>query len=105
MMDCNFVTKSMLNNPIEVQLGSAPEFLEAKSIADEKARERLSEPMLLAWFDKKAGKFAPEQICCDRDKPTWLVYAESCGGNVAVDINNEAFVFVYRETGSDVFTH
>jgi hypothetical protein len=105
MVDCTFVTKSMLNNPVEIRLGEVPDFLEAKSIADEKAREMFAEPMLLAWFDKKSGKFAPEQICCDRDKPTWLVYAESRGGNLAVDINDENFIFVYRDTEPDVVKH
>lgn len=105
MMDCTFVTKSMFSNPLDVHLGGTPDFLEAKTIADEKAREMLPEPMLLAWFDRNTGKFSPDVICCDREKPSWLVYAESRGGNLTVDINDEDFVFVYRNTGSDVITH
>jgi Domain of unknown function (DUF5619) len=105
MADCTFVTKSMLNNPIEIQLGESSDFSIAKSTADQKAKEVLSDPMLLAWFDKKSGKFAPEVVCCGDDKPTWLVYAESRGGNLAVDINNEDFIFVYRETEPNVMTH
>jgi hypothetical protein len=104
-MDCTIVTKSMLNNPLEAHLEGSPDFLKAKSVADEKAREMLPDPMLLAWLDRKSGKFAPEQICCDRDKPSWLVYAESRGGDLIVDINDEDFVFVYRDTESDVITH
>jgi hypothetical protein len=105
MMDCTFVTKSMLKNPVEIRRGDVPDFLKAKSLADEKAREMFSEPMLLAWFDRRSGKFAPEQICCGDYKPTWLVYAESRGGNLAVDINDEDFVFVYRDTEPDVVKH
>jgi len=72
------------------------DLMSARAIADHKARELSSDPMLLAWFDGKNGKFSPDVICCGTEKPTWLVYAESRGGDIAVDINNEDYVFVYR---------
>ncbi len=105
MINCAYASKWMLNNPIEVRTGESLDFSTARSIADQRAREKAVEPMLLAWFDKKSGKFAPEQICCDREKPSWLVYAEACGGRIAVDINNEEYVFVYRDVEPDVLTH
>ena len=103
MVNCAYATKWMLKNPIEVRIGDRLDFSTAKFIADRRAREKAIEPMLLAWFDKKSGKFAPDQICCDREKPSWLVYAEACGGDITVDINNEEFVFVYRDVEADVF--
>jgi hypothetical protein len=59
----------MLDNPISFATGDPLDFSTARSIADQKAREKATEPMLLAWFDKKSGKFAPDQICCDAINP------------------------------------
>ena len=54
--------------------------------------------MLLAWYDRGAGTFSPQVTCCGDDKPAWLIYAESRGGDLVIDINEEAYVFVYRRT-------
>ena len=105
MVNCAQASKWMLDNPISFATGDPLDFSTARYIADQKAREKATEPMLLAWFDKKLGKFAPDQICCDRDKPSWLVYAETRGGHITVDINNEEYVFVYRDVEPDVLTH
>ena len=86
----------MLNRPIEIHADQLLGFGEAKEMADEKARKISEQPMLLAWFDRKAGKFSPDVICCGTEKPSWLVYAETRGGTLSVDINNEEYVFVYR---------
>lgn len=97
MMDCTYVTRDMLNHPVMVRVDDKPlDFSGAKVLADQKAKELSSAPMLLAWFDRQRRKFSPDVICCDRDKPSWLVYAESRGADISVDINNEDFVFVYR---------
>jgi hypothetical protein len=97
MTDCRFVTKEMLQNPISIEVDGAPlEFSRARSFADEAAREVSSDPMLLSWYDKKTGKFSPDVVCCGSEKPTWLVYAESRGGNIAVNVNDLEYVFVYR---------
>lgn len=96
-MDCTYVTQEMLDHPVMVQVNDNPlDLTRAKAIADHKARELSSDPMLLAWFDRKMGKFSPDVICCGSDKPTWLVYAESRGADISVDINNEDYVFVYK---------
>jgi hypothetical protein len=89
----------MLNHPIEVrtEAGSQLDFSEAKALADDRVRKVTSDPMLLAWFDKKEAKFSPNVTCCGDDKPTWLIYAESCGGDISVDVNDEEYVFVYRD--------
>ena len=67
----------------------------AKDIAFETARTKVPEPMLLAWYEKKTGRFSPPVQCCDEEKPSWLVYAESRGGEVVVDINDLEYVFVF----------
>ena len=96
MADCRVVTKEMLNNPIDLHVDGAPlDFSCARSFADEAAREVSSDVMLLSWYDKKTGKYSPDVVCCGTEKPTWLVYAESRGGNIAVNINDLEYVFVY----------
>jgi len=92
------LNRDMLGEVIEVQVeGEELDFVRAREIADAKVRERVEEPMLMAWFDRATGEFSPNVECCSEEKPGWLVYAESRGGNVIVDINDEQYVFVYRE--------
>jgi hypothetical protein len=96
-MGCTHVSQEMLNHPVIVRADdNSLDLTRARAIADEKARELSSDPMLLAWFDKKRGKFSPDVTCCGSDKPSWLVYAESRGADISVDINNEDYVFVYK---------
>lgn len=97
MMDCKYITRDMLTHPVMVKVDDNPlDFSSARVLADGKARELSSDPMLLAWFDKTSGRFSPDVICCGDNKPTWLIYAESRGADIEVDINNEDYVFVYK---------
>jgi hypothetical protein len=87
----------MLKNPIRIQVDDASlDFARAKQVADEAAKKVTADPMLLAWYNAKTGDFSPPVTCCGEDKPTWLIYAESRGGTICIDINEEEFVFVYR---------
>ena len=52
--------------------------------------------MLLAWFDRARGVFSPNITCCREDKPSWLTYAESRGGDIVICINDLDYVFVFR---------
>ncbi len=98
MTDCKYVTTDMLSHPVAMRVDKGPlDFSSAKILADGKARELSSEPMLVAWFDRKSGTFAPDVICCDRNKPSWLVYAESRGADISVNINNLDYVFLYKD--------
>ena len=96
MATCKSVTKQMLTDAIDVSIDSNLDFDKAREIADQKALQVTDEPMLMAWYEKKTGKFSPQVECCSEEKPGWLVYAESRGGNVIVDINSQEYVFVYR---------
>jgi hypothetical protein len=51
--------------------------------------------MLISWFDRQTGKFSPQVECGGKAKPAWLVYAESRGANIVIDVNRETFVFAY----------
>jgi len=97
MFDCTYITRDMLSSPIEVRAeGVNLDFYRARALAEEQVRKLTIDPMLLAWFDKKEARFSPDVTCCGTEKPTWLVYAESRGGDISVDINDEEYVFVYR---------
>jgi len=48
---------------------AALDFVEAKRIADRAAREKVENPMLLAWFSRRTGEHSPRVECCGDDKP------------------------------------
>jgi hypothetical protein len=99
MDGCIPLSREMLRNPIDIGVFDEPlDFARARAIAQVRARQEAPDPMLLAWFDRGAGRFSPQVTCCSDDKPAWLVYAESRGGDLVIDINGEAYVFVYRRS-------
>ncbi|MFZ5450086.1 MAG: AF1514 family protein [Thermodesulfobacteriota bacterium] len=98
MVDCVRLTREMLRDPIHLQVPGELDFAQARSLADRHARESGKAPMLLAWYNGSTGEFSPQITCCRDDKPAWLSYAESRGGDLVIDINGEAYVFVYRST-------
>ena len=71
------------------------DFVEAKDIAKQKAKETCSDPMLLSWYQGETGESYPDMECGPGDKPAWIVYAESRGGDLTVDINQGQYVFIY----------
>ncbi|RJR33572.1 MAG: hypothetical protein C4567_16700 [Deltaproteobacteria bacterium] len=97
MTTCPVLTREMLPEPVDLLLADeALDFSRAKKAAEQRARELCTEPMLLAWHDRAAGRSSPDIVCCREDLPSWLAYGLSRGGDLIIDINDEAFVFVYR---------
>ncbi len=95
---CAPVERSQLKDPIDVTAPSDVDFSTAKEIADKKAKEVASSPMLLSWFDRRSGKFSPQVDFCEfNNRPVWLVFAESRGGDITIDINQEQYIFVYTD--------
>ena len=72
------------------------DFVSIKQLADDKAKEFTSQPMLLAWYNGKTGDFVPKAECGSGPKPGWIVYAETRGGDIVIDINEERYVFIYK---------
>jgi hypothetical protein len=70
-------------------------FIEAKDIAKQKAKETCADPMLLSWYQGETGESYPNIECGPGHKPAWIIYAESRGGDLMVDINAGQFVFIY----------
>ncbi len=71
------------------------DFAEAKDLAKQKAKETCADPMLLAFYQGKTGESYPNLECGPGDKPAWIVYAESRGGDLTIDINEGQYVFIY----------
>ena len=71
------------------------EFTAAKDIAKQRAKELCTDPMLLSWFQGKTGEFYPNMECGPGDKPAWITYAESRGGDMLININQGQYIFIY----------
>jgi hypothetical protein len=65
-------------------------------LATQKAQEIHPEVMLLAWFDCRTGEFSPPIPCCRDEVPGWLAYALSRGADLAVSLNHEEYVFIFK---------
>jgi hypothetical protein len=89
--------KTFLTNPIQLKSDKESlDFETAKQIANQKARDICSDPMLLAWYQGKTGDYVPKTECGVGDKPAWIIYAESRGGDITIDINDEEYIFIYK---------
>lgn len=71
------------------------DFSGIKDIAKQKAKEMCADPMLLSWYSGKTGESYPNLECGPGDKPAWIVYAESRGGDLTIDINEGEYVFIF----------
>jgi len=85
------------------------DFAEAKDIAKQKAKETCTDPvldfaeangtcedpMLLSWYQGKTGESYPNMECGPGDKPAWIVFAESRGGDLTIDVNEGQYVFIF----------
>ena len=74
------------------------DFASAMDLAKQKARELYDDPMLLSWYQGKTGEFYPDADCGPGDRPPWIVFAESRGADLTIDINEGQYVFVYLST-------
>jgi hypothetical protein len=71
------------------------DFVHAKELAKAKAREFCRDPMLLSWFNGRTGESYPNLACGRHDRPAWIVFAESRGGDLTIDVDDGAYVFIY----------
>jgi hypothetical protein len=68
---------------------------DAHDLAKRKAKELTADPMLLSWYCGKTGEYYPKTECGRSDKPAWIVFAESRGADIAININAGEYVFLY----------
>jgi hypothetical protein len=71
----------------------------ARQAADEEARARDADPMLISWYEAASGRHSPRVECCRDDRPGWLAYAQSRGADLVININDLSYVFVYLRSG------
>ena len=67
----------------------------AGELAKAKARELNKDAMLLSWYCRKTGEFAPKFECGYKKEPPWIIFAEARGGNLTIDINDGEYIFIY----------
>lgn len=72
----------------------ALDFETACDLAKQVASHAETEMLLLAWYDRKAGKECPKVPECLHE-PGWVAYAESRGANLKVVINDGEYIFLY----------
>ena len=99
MERCEILREDTLPNSVHLKLeGKGLDFERAQKAAKNLAKSFSSDPMLLSWFDRKAGRYSPHEVnCCKEDEPpSWVEYARSRGGNLTIDINHEEYVFIFR---------
>ncbi len=71
------------------------DFVKAKDIAKVKAMELAEDPMMLSWYNGKTGDFYPKLECGTWNKPVWIIFAESRGADIAININDGEYIFLY----------
>jgi hypothetical protein len=98
--ECEIPTSEMFPKAVHVHLNEADlSFDVARRAAYERARTYCTDPMLLSWFDRKAGNYSPGNVeCCKEGKPSWVAYAEGRGADLTIDINHEDYIFMFRES-------
>jgi len=81
---------------IDLHSGSPDlEFASARDMAKQTAQERSQDAMLLSWCNRKTGEFYPRYDCGGHDKPAWVLFAESRGANLTVDVDDGDYVFMF----------
>ncbi|MBI9089121.1 MAG: AF1514 family protein [Desulfobacterium sp.] len=71
------------------------DFSKAQDLAKKTALEKTSMPMMLSWKNEIEGTYYPTFECGKTDQPAWIVFAESRGANLTIDINNGAYIFMF----------
>jgi len=88
--------KSFWGNHIKIRIDDKDlDYVTAKEIAKGKATELAQDPMLLSWYSGRTGDYFPKLECGSRDKPVWILFAESRGADIAVNINDGEYIFLY----------
>jgi hypothetical protein len=60
MSNCKILARDMLRLPVDLFIEDPDlDYYRAKKAADARAHQVSEEPMLLAWYDRKSGRFSP----------------------------------------------
>jgi len=89
---CEILTRGALTNRYWFIREEPLDFAQAREVADQKSTPVGCGSMLLAWYEAKSGKFRHLSSAGSEAKPGWIVYAESRGGTITIDINDEEYI-------------
>lgn len=77
---------------------SPRDYLEAMRLAEERAEDEITEPMLLSWYDRDRDFESPQHASeCHQDSatPGYVDYGIHHGATLMIDIEDGRFVFFY----------
>ena len=81
---------------VKIEVGDQQLTLAAASaLAKEKARDLDPNAMMLSYHSGKTGEYWPAYDCGGDGRPPWIVFAESRGYNLLIDVNAGDFEFFY----------
>jgi hypothetical protein len=88
-------TEEISHETIQLHIPDADmPFANVRTAARDKAREINSQAMMLAWYDAHADRGYPDYECSS-ERPFWEMFAESRGGNLRIEVNDGAYVFIF----------
>lgn len=91
-------TLEMLPNPIPLRIEDVDlDFAKAYHASKKLAREIGSDPMLLSWYDRKRGRYSPEEVTCGSGTAPWITFAVSRGADISIVVNDGEYVFIYYD--------
>jgi hypothetical protein len=93
--------RNMLDDFETVELGKVGDFNRAKERAWEIATQKRKGPMMMAWWDGDSKQGSPNISATTEEEPAWLKYAKNYGSDLAVDVDHEKYIFLFREGEED----
>jgi hypothetical protein len=67
----------------------------ATDLAKQKVKELSDDSMMLSWCCGKTGEYYPKTECGRTEKPPWIIFAESRGADIAININDGEYIFLF----------
>jgi hypothetical protein len=69
----------------------------ARKAALERVKKYDSDPMLLAWYERKSGRISPRESCeGEGGQPGWVNYAKNRGADLSVNVNHGEYIFIFK---------
>lgn len=97
---CPLPSPPDLSGVTVAELAQSPaDYRAAMQLANAEAAARLTDPMLLSWYDRDRDFEAPQHVseCHEASAvPGYVDYALHRGATLKIDIENGRFVFFYR---------
>ncbi len=99
MLSCEIPNEDLLPSPVvHLQIEDPNcDFDCAFAAAYDRAEQYCNTPELLSWYDKNSQSHFPRGECCLEGEPSWVAFAEGNKAELTVNINDEEYVFIFRE--------